>query len=253
MRSKIVETGVYDLDYLKESKLTALTKKNSDFIEGIIKLDSNYGPDLDENKRGSTAWLCKNIKNDNITFKEFIKKIVPQIDKTNSTHLQACVDGRNTIIDRILKRCHNLNDLIIELRKPLTKNSNNHLFLIIADYIKAVKKATPRFNFSFASKFCSYTSYFLIKEDNYSKYDNVVSKILPSYIEEYLDKKEAATAFKMVSKKGENLKESLERRLKIYLKYNKYIDDLIQEVSKLKIELDRFSLDHILWYGYKGR
>lgn len=50
---KVEEGAIYALDYVyndmitKGQKIPALTRKNADFIEGVVKIDSNYGRDLD--------------------------------------------------------------------------------------------------------------------------------------------------------------------------------------------------------------
>ena len=66
-------------------------------------------------------------------------------------------------------------------------------------------------------------------KDNYSIYDRIVSKALPSYMERYGITK---------------------RKFTSYAEYQKSIDEVIEK-SKSGISRNRF--DHLLWYSYKKK
>lgn len=100
------------MDYIADQndRIPALTRKNADFIEAVVRLDSNYandlaitGPDRDydpekyaENSNGmycgSTAYWFEQMKQNN-DFKRNVLGAVIAIDRTNSTHLEACING----------------------------------------------------------------------------------------------------------------------------------------------------------------
>ena len=64
-------------------------------------------------------------------------------------------------------------------------------------------------------------------KDNYSIYDSIVSKALPSYMERYgIEKK----------------------RITTYAEYQEAIDEAIK---KSKSGISRNGFDHLLWYCYK--
>ena len=80
----------YDIDeVLKfetiENDFPKLTEKNVKLIDFIIKNDSNYRSDNDENNVSSTLNLVKQYKIE--PSRDNLKKVIKAIDKQNSTHL----------------------------------------------------------------------------------------------------------------------------------------------------------------------
>ena len=110
---KIIEHPAepYTLDEYEFEKTTlpALTDKNAEFIEAILKLDSNYAkefaytePDKDfdpEEKKqnkycGSIQYWFEEMQKDGADFSKCVLGAIISIDRSNSTHLNAATNGR---------------------------------------------------------------------------------------------------------------------------------------------------------------
>lgn len=266
-------TDPYELDYFVDNngkKYPALTKKNADFIRGIVYIDS-YGRDLDPSIEKSTAYWFKEMCNKVNTppmFGNYIKGAVTSIDKVNSTHLEAAVKGRETEAERIIDKCKNAKELKNKLKEKfetkniekelesvfIKKDNTEHIITTLTE--KIIGKKTPsRYNISFASKFCAYAAKFLECERQYSKYDNIVSEYLPVYVKEYLEKTVSADEYKIKHNtyKGKPDKEQLEHRLDIYASYSEAIEDILDVVNNSGENIDKEEFDHIIWYAMKGK
>lgn len=190
----------YSMDMVKGYDVAALTRKNSNFIEAVLKLDSNYKkeqqavpPDdrFDLNAHASKSnglycgsakfWFNEMANNDSdYSYKECVLGAVIAIDRSNSTHLETTENGRKKMARRIVKRCPDLDALIDCLSTPFTADDDSHLLsCMMRKGLKSIKDGSNMYYLSFASKFCSYASSILNSEINYSKYDNVVAKALP--------------------------------------------------------------------------
>lgn len=241
-------------------ELVALTRRNVALAEAMIMNNSSYLKcfDLDcgpkgkrENKNfycGSTAYCMNELKyfydNDgNLiekrvkegknkkTFKNVVLDAVKAVDRENSTHLNADRTGIDEITNRIFEKRADLVKYFGDVSKGFE----------LIDCIK--KKTNPttkkgRANYSFATKFCHYGSFFFFnddRKDNYSIYDGVMEKKLPLYLKMYninFDKNE----------------------FKVYENYYKYVGDIIERVkNKTGEEISRNGFDHLIWYYYKGR
>ena len=257
----------YELDRLENEdgiKIAAITRKNIDFISAVIRLDSNYSrehfkqePDkgfdpiqnVDSFKKycGSMEyWLDSLSKSD--SFEEYRRNIygaIISIDRANSTHLGSSKSGRAVIAERILRNFKTVNELKGALLVPFSQNDKNHIIAIISKPIDGVRENTVRINLSFATKFCAYTSMYLLKRDLYSKYDNVVAENLHFYANAYLNRPMKCSAFKSNSRK-------LEDKLKIYSLYSDVITSILEAVKKkIGEEVTREEFDHIVWYCNK--
>jgi hypothetical protein len=270
----------YDLDVMEygETKLAALTEKNSHFIEAVINLDSNYKKQKNEVKPddkfnpetmfndskglycGSFNWWFKQMSmaSSEAEFKRAILGAVISIDSSNSTHLVSSVSGRMEMRNRICKACKksNIDSLKALLNEQFESNNQNHLISVLTDKTTAIKKDKDgnesfRYNFSFASKFCAYASGFLNLKNQYPKYDKVVSKKLVNYVFAYLGEKLPKNYFKMPDDNSNPQK--LAKELKIYEEYWRYIDTILKIVNKGKKDpLTYEQFDHIVWYANKG-
>ena len=235
--------------YLEEEKgftvkdgrpLVKLSKDNVARVEAMIHHNSDYGSAFDVMNPVKSACKFKELKkvlkgkdfktkND---YKKLIEEIVAALDKENSTHLNS--DGCG--IKVISKRIANIeqDELLHFLQCP--KETDYRLISIIAKETKPIgesEKGNPhrgRKNLSFASKFCHYACFYIFNgkyRDNYSIYDSIVSKALPSYMERYgIEKKKFTT----------------------YAEYQEAIDEVIR---KSKSGISRNGFDHLLWYCYK--
>ncbi len=264
----------YKLDILKdgEFEIPALTRKNADFIEAIVHLDSNYGRDLDSNSKpdenfdvnnyylnsnglfcGSTAFWINAMKNGERGYEECLLGAIIAIDRTNSTRLESVEDGRERMRDIVLKKCPDTNALKRELRKDFNKNPEDHLIGLLSCELPAKNKSGNRSNLSFASKFCAYASQYLECGKEYSKYDNVVASRLDEYISYYLKKSVKVSEIKYNSQKKKKYKkdeEKLKYVLSVYREYSSYIREI---VDSLEFDMSLEEMDHIIWYACKGR
>lgn len=268
----ITSENPYVLDYLLgDKKRPALTRKNADFIEAIVRLDSNYAkdsyitnpdagydPEINAESSngkycGSTAYWIDEMKKPNCNFRKCVLGAVIAIDSANSTHLEAAVSGRKTMRDIICNKCNNYLDLIDILNTPFEPTNHNHLIALLTNKTISKKDGKVRFNISFATKFCAYASIFLNSKIQYSKYDNVVSDALPYYSEIYLNEHKDLKEYKINDNQRRKLDEegNFQYRLNVYSDYQKTINRIIEKLKSDGINLTIEEFNHIVWYGLK--
>ncbi len=241
-------------------------------IEAVVHLDSNYGRDLDDSsdpefevkdetnpsnlKRkysGSTAYWFGQMKKGEESYEKCLLWAVTAIDITNSTHLEAAQGGREKMRDIIKKRCPDVVSLKKELEKNFLEDPDNHLIATMCQELPMKEKEGKRSNLSFASKFCSYAAKFLGCKTLYSKYDNVVASHLSEYVSFYLGEEVEVSRGKYNPQKKNKISDEegrLEYVLGIYKEYYKTIKEIRTSLGEV-ITLEE--LDHIIWYGCKGR
>lgn len=233
-----------------ENGLVLLTQENVGLIEAMLKLNSSYNKSGDENAvkiekngkeeyGGSTAYWVKFLDDGN-DYENGIKGVVKSIDRENSTHLNADKKGWDKIPENITNKYKSLDALVDAL-----KDESYPLISLIAE-----KTNVDRSNFSFATKFCHYLSFYLFKDDYqdmYSIYDGILRKALPLYAKEY-----NADSPLLID----------ENKMKWYqypnFSYYKQYRDLIDEIREHAAErhgkkISRNGLDHLIWYTYKGK
>ena len=234
--------------------VSALTNKNASFIEAIIRLDSNYADDDVLEKVGSTRfWFDFISKNRSIVdFTKGIYEVVKAIDKANSTHLVACEDGWTKMADTIINYCTDYDGLIFCLQQDIDTYNwplrENHLFCQMSAPMKCKNRdGTERCNISFASKFLSCASHYLLGDDTrYPKYDRVVSQKLPYYVYVYLGE-----TFHENDYQVNGASKSYEEKIDIYIKYVRDIRRILALPSVKKEGIDFNTFDHIIWYCNK--
>lgn len=280
----------YELDFieLNGEKIIALTRKNADFIEAVVKnLDSNYKIDEDENnKKGSKYWFNK-IRESKTKeeFKNNLINLIKVIDNINSTHLEASIHGRDKMTEIIFDelKCTDMKKLvqaievtldseINEKEKDTLKNKNSLFYKMLVtlnkcskkinggdvEYIKLTnKKGEPiyRNNISFASKFISYAKKHLSNDCSFSKYDNVVSKKLPLYEYMYLDEvkeKLSDSTYENDAKFESDLEKKPIKSFNTYIRYSRTIKNILSTLKKDGITITEEEFDHIVWYTSKG-
>ncbi len=275
MSVKIVtDKNPYVLDYVSKrlDKLPALTRKNADFIEAVIHLDSNYAKDGEINAPsegydpeddakissrkycGSTAYWFNEMQKQDCNFRRCVLGAVTAIDRTNSTHLEAAILGRKSMRDIICEHCRNYHDLVNLLNVPFTSSNHHHLIALLTAKTIAKKDGGARYNISFATKFCAYAAIYLNSKIKYSKYDNIVSDALPIYSKVYLNETKNAREYKINEYQTKKLddKGNYQYRLDVYGKYALTISKILNELRADKINLTKEEFDHIIWYGLKG-
>jgi len=274
----IISKNPYELDTMISctDSLAALTEKNSNFIEAVVRLDSNYRKEasITEPESGfnpitmcnaskgkyhgsSPYWFSKMERaNSDKDFKRAVLGAVIAIDTTNSTHLLAAVGARKVMQERICKACQcQINMLKELLNKPFDPEDSEHLINQLLAPVPGVRKqkngsVTFRYNISFASKFCSYASSYFHTHFEYPKYDSVVSDWLGKYLLAYTGEKPKGS-FKMPS--GKRTKEKKEKiESETYQRYWNAISQILNRVNGNKNLLTYERFDHIVWYANKG-
>ena len=151
----------YQLDSFKfeSEKYPTLSKKNRDFVEAILSIDSNYrqytnntiNHHIYKNIKDPLSEIFKRLNDENENFKTNLLKIIVLIDTSNSTHLSASfytgddnsefvtinnkeynvLNGLKEMRDRITKSIHNASELIETIKRPFDPYDKNHIFNIM--------------------------------------------------------------------------------------------------------------------------
>ncbi len=250
----------YKLDKIRNyPDLAALTRKNADFIEAVVCLDSNYSIDSDNiNKEGASYWFKRMLDSPD-EYEECLKKSIEKIDRTNNTHLESTINGRTKMFQIIKDYCPNVNILKQAVCINPTINNYNNLFYKLCKTMLN-HKGNKANNISFASKFISYARKCLNNNDvSFSKYDSVVSRKLSLYEKIYVD-----NSLKIVSSKYEN-KTNVRKELnndidkqnytyEVYIRYMEAIDSILEHLKNDNgIIINKEEFDHIIWYSSKGK
>ena len=213
MEIKIKEGSTYEFD-TDQYGFPTFTEKNREFLNGILKYDSNYSTSSDkaspEYKSSYAGILEKDgffdfaktaptAKNDELIVDDLYRVIV-SIDKINSTHLSSegkekSDDAKAAKGDNGKKEKRNKGRIKVanfirtkyggeKLKKALEKADD--------DIVKGIAdpKIGGKHNFSFATKFCSYVSLHALEKkykDNYCIYDEILQSVLPYYAYMYAD------------------------------------------------------------------
>ena len=256
---------VFDID---KNGFPALTTKNVALIEFIIHNDSNYRA-LGDSETDSISKTIDNYYNPKDPKK--ILKIVEIIDKQNSTHLASMGRGHKGDNSGRVKTAN-----YIATIPDITKRLENRDFELVNDIalnaIPPSKDFKGRYIFSFASKYCTYVARTLFRNtkeaDNFSIFDDVISKILPYYAWTYLGDESFCRikSKKRKSKEGLSLSPEKERVSTIkhtfgaknngnYQGYCELIDKIRNAATMLFKDdkpISRKGFDHLLWYYFKG-
>ncbi len=247
------ESKQFEFELIEGTDLVKLNRRNVALVEAMIRNDSAYLKAADKTAgkkgkyKGSTAYWLNKLKQVVINgvqcskkeYNEIIENSVYAVNRDNRTHVNADRVGIKEISKRIA-------DLTIdELKKSLLDLSGFEL-------IKKIEEKTnpnltgykARENYSFATKWCHYACFYFFEEkaeqDAYSKYDNIVGKIIMKYISYYGIK--------------HNGKKIQKKHLQNYEVFYPVVGEIINEASKKEgKKISRNGFDHLLWYYYKGR
>lgn len=270
-----VKESPYEFD-TDQNGFPTFTKKNIDFLNGILRYDSNYSTSSDKNNpeyQSSYAGILERGKffdfSDSITSNEFdesgkpiddLYRVIVSIDKINSTHLSSegnsskgekSAEKRNKGRAKVAQTIRNYGG--DKLSEALQKGDAG-IIDVIAD-----PSVGGKHNFSFATKFCSYVSIHALRMDNYCIYDEILQQVLPYYAYMYIDDFDN-TLYKTVKppKRNGNLtrNESLVSTLKQnkdYSGYRELINKIIAGVKKkIGVSITYADFDHMVWYYFKG-
>ena len=233
------KTQEFDLD---KNGFVKLTKRNATLAQE--KVDSSAKV-ADGKKSVKTRKTLSAIREDDLTkndlyqlvqgsfhkdFRDGFLEIIKKINDTNSTRLS------NEEKEYFANHIASQKDSILERIKQGDVS-------IVNDLAKAgINTNQKRYNFSFASKFCTYISRYAFKEcDKFTPYDNVLQNILPYYEWAYCG---TQTVYDF-RKKNENG----------YSDYIALIRKIIEHAQKLYGKEGNLTLkefDRLLWYKYKG-
>lgn len=233
------KTQEFDLD---KNGFVKLTKRNATLAQE--KVDSSAKV-ADGKKSVKTRKTLSAIREDDLTkndlyqlvqgsfhkdFRDGFLEIIKKINDTNSTRLS------NEEQEYFANHIASQKDSILERIKQGDVS-------IVNDLAKAgINTNQKRYNFSFASKFCTYISRYAFKEcDKFTPYDNVLQNILPYYEWAYCG---TQTVYDF-RKKNENG----------YSDYIALIRKIIEHAQKLYGKEGNLTLkefDRLLWYKYKG-
>ncbi|MBE6422869.1 hypothetical protein [Succinivibrio dextrinosolvens] len=269
-------------------KIPALTEKNRNFIEAVVKLDSRYGKENNENgepNKKAKEKLKKLAESSNYPFGKDLKFSLDEEDNKyiGTTHYwfkQIKENKENNFIN-ILGALYNINltnstrrsykevfykakhlkdklnnkldyeTIKTELLKDFKSNKTNHIITYLTD--PKVMEGNGSCTLSLASKFCSYACNYFNLEDLYSKYDTIVSNNLHYYIDAYLDNScdlnRDYTNCKKSNFKVNGDKNRFEKNLMVYEAYSFFIEKIIEKIG-IK-EIGKNELDHIIWYSKK--
>lgn len=227
----------YELSrYSKTKDLVELTVENVARVEFMIRNNSRYAG---QNNKSTTIWLKKfanALKGEHTQedYRKIVFEIVSGIDRTNSTHINADGVGREELTERIVKIDKNL--LFQYLKSP---EKDNYKLIEILSEETHPDPANPnmhaRRNYSFATKFCHDTAFYLfedeVEQDNFSKYDNVVAQNIGKYADYY----------------------KIKNPNDIGCNYKSFITLVDAIIKKSGNKISRNGFDHLLWYMNKIR
>lgn len=252
---------LYKFDF-DENNILALTEENVRRIKFIIANDSNYRIFEDVNNKNSVSCLIRNNSDATQWDKNFLLKIITEIDKYNSTHQESTgiKKGSNGGRERTAQFIYERWSKLLPMIQKGDAEAVNVIATALLNYDPGTEEKPEdkgRYTFSFASKFCTYVSNGLCKEcrglyidDAYSIYDKIICEILPYYLWKYLNRTDyMGRKHSVISNKlgGSNNDKG------DYQQYRSLIDE-IREANKNRTGylISRRDLDFLLWYYFKG-
>lgn len=227
----------YELSrYTNRPDLVELTVENVARVEFMIRNNSRYAG---QNNKSTTIWLKKfanALKGEHTQedYRKIVFEVVSGIDRTNSTHINADGVGREELTERIVNIDKNL--LSQYLKSP--EKDNYKLIEILSEKTNpdpANPNMHARRNYSFATKFCHYTAFYLfedeVEQDNFSIYDNIVAQNIGKYAKCY----------------------EIDNPNDISYNYKSFITLVDAIIKKSGNKISRNGFDHLLWYMNKAR
>lgn len=272
------KTSPYEFD-TDQNGFPAFTQKNIDFLNGILRYDSNYSTSSDkDNPEYQTSYAGILERGDFFNFSASVSpseddelghpiddlyRVIVSIDKINSTHLAS--EGNDGKKEKSKKKRNKgrarVAERIREIGGPTLKDylekGDAGIVNIISD-----SNVGGKHNFSFATKFCSYVSIHALKKDNYCIYDEILQKVLPYYAYMYIDEfdEKYGGIYKTVNPtKANDYQPHNESLVNLFKQNNDYegyrnlIKDVINGIrEKTGVAVSFEDFDHMLWYYFKG-
>ena len=201
--------------FLLENDSPSLTPDNvylAEFIFHVLYRKSELGKLYDS--------LEKDYRKDNLV------KILSVINSENSTHLLK--KDKEAIAEHIIKEYKTFE----AFKNALKHKENEKYTYTLVSSIRSLKSActgpkTERDNYSFATKFCHYSCYYLFKNcaelrDLYPIYDGIIVKYLKDY---------------------HNVKE---KELSDYISYVNKINEIVKDKK-----ISKNGFDHLIWLYHR--
>ena len=224
---------------LDKNDFVKLTKSNATLAQN--KVDASASNSTDK-KAAKTRKTLSAIRED-----DFSKNDLYQLMQKNATGnfangfldvIKTINDTNSTRLSDREQKCFS-NYIAANKRSVLMRIKQGDL-AIVNDLAKEGMRANNRYNFSFASKFCTYISrYHFGENDKFMPYDNVLQNVLPYYAWVYCRKPEVPNFKQTEDYEG-------------YIALVRKIIEQSQILYGLKEKLSLKEFDRLLWYKYKG-
>ena len=279
MNITVKTSSTYEFD-TDQNGFPTFTKKNIEFLNGILRYDSSYSTSSDKNNpeyQNSYAGILEGKGEDFFNFSptaassevdelgnpiDDLYRVIVSIDNINSTHLssegnsnnsETSNEKRNKGRAKVAQEIRNLGG---DYLKESLQAGNTEIIETIADSNVGGKR-----NFSFATKFCSYVSIHALGQDKYCIYDEILQQVLPYYAYMYIDDdtlyKDLYKTIKATKRNKDSRNESTVSSFKQekdgYEKYRNIINKIIEGVkNKINVTISYADFDHMVWYYFKG-
>lgn len=200
--------------------IVSLSNEELDKVYNAVLADPTYGVELSLVHRiFNQRQFQKNIDVDIVALK------IALIDVTNSTHLHQYKKQINI---------QELADLIVNHIKDFDLRVSQRDDTLVEELAKCNGSINL---FSFASKYCHYHNTLIYGRDDYAKYDGIVHKCLPLYLEKANIR---INGRKVTSNTLNELRKSFD-----YHTFNDLIDRILCDLST---PIKKSKFDYVMWY-----
>ena len=274
-----ISQSPYEFD-TDENGFPTFTRKNINFLNAILRYDSNYSIASDRDNleyQMSYAGILEKenffdfaasedaVKIDELgNLVDDLYRAIVSIDAVNSTHLAS--EGHKEKDNRGETQKNNKGraKVAARIREIGGQNLKERLARGDAALVSEIASSEVggKHNFSFATKFCTYVSRHALQRDCYCIYDEILRSVLPYYGYMYIDDfcENYAHLYKVIRATRKNgyqsRKESLVGQFKDnddYEGYRTFIDAIIQGVrEKVGETITYADFDHMVWYFFKS-
>lgn len=248
MKPYITLANPYEWD-VDANGAIALTAKNVDFMEAVIKVDSNYRKALPSNPESAQWWFDQSQNSGWCSELSYLSELVKRIDRENSTRQSASgtqknpdPEGNGNGIKQTAAYLCSLGDISNLLRQGDPR--------LVNDLAQNCIGGNRRDTLSFASKFCTYCAEWKYGNNRYSIFDKILCDVLPYYAWVYL-KEPYCRKYKGTLRS--TIKNTFNGKTIDYEGYQRLIGHIIDKAFELYgYQISRMHFDHLLWYYYKG-
>lgn len=210
----------------------AFTRKNCDFIIGMIRFNETYDLFYDRDLFLSECKIDKNKNIDNFTKDEW-RNVIKLLDKINSTHLSSSGNkkGDNHGVELFLSGFYCM-------QKDFLKRiafGEGGVVNELADLVNA------RNNFSFATKFCAFINRVFYNRDDFVIFDSILESVMSYFELNYCGKIDQCRCLRAYADERD------------YSGYHAAIDSVLEEIKRKCCDINRFEFDQMVWFYYKNK